>query len=98
MANINVTKNPYKVVAADTNENILVLPTSLLRKLLGGPVTVLFIEVVTGTFRFSVGQAIESSADEPTYTTGAKFPVTVADASKLRFKANAASDAFNISY
>lgn len=98
MANITVSKNPFKVVAADTNENILVLPSSILRKLLGGPTTTLFIEVVNGTFRFSVGQAIEASADEPQYTVGAKFPVTVSDLSRLRFKANAASDAFNLTY
>lgn len=98
MADITVTKNPVKVVAADTNENTVVFNDMGLDKIMTKPQTMLFLEVTVGTFRFSAGKTIASSADEPTYTVGAKLAITVSDSERLRFKAAAISDSFNIAF
>ena len=98
MADIAVTRNPMKVVAADTNENILVFDNVALQRMSTKPQTLLFLEVKTGSFKFSAGLAISGAADEVLYSEGDKVAISVTDADRLRFKATASSDVFNVSF
>lgn len=96
MANITVTKAPMKVVAADTNENILVFSDSSLQEIMTRPITELIIKVTVGSIVFSVNKAIAGSADEVTSVVDDKLFISITEASKLRFKATTIGDTFLI--
>lgn len=93
MADVAVETIPALITAADTTDNVLIFD-EVLEPLLTNPQRIAFIEIVTGTFRFSVGAAI--TGDEPQYTEGEKLPVTFTDELDLHFKATTNGDQFKL--
>jgi len=94
MATITATENPMSVVAADTNDNILMFEEN---ELIGSPLATAFITVVTGTFKFNVG-GLATQANAASYTVGDVVPpIPFKPGVGFHFKANAISDAFKVS-
>lgn len=92
MATITVSNIPELITAADANDNDLLFSS---RSGITNPLVV-FIEIVSGTFKFNVGAV--ASLSSATYIAEDKVMITIGPGVKLNFKAANAAESFKISY
>lgn len=93
MANIDVTKNPMLITAADTNDNTLVFKAPIGKEDNGNLVA--YIKVISGTFKFSVDSTADS-ASCPTWVDDEQLILTFNTQKPIHFKAANSSETFKI--
>ena len=89
----NITSIPAFINATDTSAHEVAIPANLQ---LDGPV-VLFIEVTTGSFKFSVGRTIQGDSATYNAASNKNLIVTLPPGRTLFYQATTAGDDFVIS-
>lgn len=92
MANIQVTNNPFIVVAADTAENQLIFPN--VEKTISQDYYEVGIRVLVGTF--TMNTLGDASAGATMDDTDGLVILTLSNKDKLRFQAGSISDSFKV--